>query len=225
MRQEILDTLEKQVDPQHTALIIVDPQNDFCSNDGAGVNLMGWDVSRMQGAVQHLNPFIEIARQEKLMIIWTRSIITDDKARPNSRARSFVSDARKRGLAFVEEGSIGADWYIGITGPLANEHVVTKWHYDAFEDTNLKLVLETGGIKTLLLTGFTANVCVETLARHGYINGYYIVLVSDCTDAPTQHEYESTVFNVKNYFGKVATSTEIVEIWQATPEPTQVEGG
>ena len=67
----------------------------------------------------------------------------------------------------------------------------------------------------MLLTGFVANVCVETVARHGYIKGYYIVLVSDCTDASTQHEHESAVFNIKNYFGKVATSFEITKIWES----------
>ena len=109
----------------------------------------------------------------------------------------------------------GAEWYSEVTKPLPNEHVVDKWHYDAFEDTNLDLLLSSRGIKTLLMTGFVANVCVETTARHGYIKGYYTVLVSDCTDSPTQQEYESTVFNIGNYFGSVATSAEIVKIWEA----------
>ena len=64
-------------------------------------------------------------------------------------------------------------------------------------------------IKTLLLTGFITNVCVETCARHAYIKGYYVVVVSDCTDAATEREYESTLFNIKTYFGKVVSSEEI----------------
>jgi ureidoacrylate peracid hydrolase len=65
--------------------------------------------------------------------------------------------------------------------------------------------------KDLLMTGFTTNVCVETTARHGYIKGYYIVLVSDCTGAPTHAEYESGVFNIRT--GQVSTSDELRFSW------------
>ena len=44
MPQKILETLEEQVKPEHTALIIIDPQNDFCATDGAAARLMGWDA-------------------------------------------------------------------------------------------------------------------------------------------------------------------------------------
>lgn len=215
MPQKILGTLEEQVEPGHTALIIIDPQKDFCASDGAAARLMGWDVSRIQSAVQRLNPFIQKAREARLMIVWTRSLVAADKARPSYKARSLIKDAISRDIAIVKEGSVGADWYSEVTKPLPDEYVVTKWHYDAFEDTNLDLLLSSRGIKTLLVTGFMSNVCVETTSRHGYIKGYYIILVSDCTDAPTQREYESTVFNIKNYFGKVATSAEIAKVWKA----------
>ncbi|MBW2067047.1 MAG: cysteine hydrolase [Deltaproteobacteria bacterium] len=100
-----------------------------------------------------------------------------------------------------------------MTKPLENEHVITKHHYDAFSDTSLDLLLTGRRIKTILLTSFTTNVCVETTARHGYINGYYVIVLSDCTDAPTQHEYEASLFNIKTYFGKVVTSQEIIRLW------------
>ncbi len=219
MPQRILETLEEQVKPEHTALIIVDPQNDFCASDGVAARLMGWDVSRIQSAVQRLNPFIQKARETGLMIVWTKSLVAADRARPSYRARSLIRRATTRNIAVVKEGSDGADWYSEVTKPIPDEYVVTKWHYDAFADTNLDLLLSSKGIKTLLVTGFSTNVCVETTARHGYIKGYYIVLVSDCTDAPTQQEYEPTVHNIRTYFGKVATSVEILKIWEAITKP------
>ena len=96
---------------------------------------------------------------------------------------------------------------------MPDEYVITKYHYDAFEDTDLALLLGSRGVKTLLMTGFLTNVCVETTARHGYIKGYYIVVVSDCTDAATEQEYEATLYNIKKFFGKVATSGEIKKVW------------
>ena len=152
--------------------------------------------------------------QNQWLIVWTRSIVDPNKARPSYKARSFMNDAEARNIELVKEGDYGSDWYSEITRPLPNEYVITKFHYDVFEDTDLDLLLSSSGIKTLLLTGFNTNVCVETSARHGYIKGYYIVVVSDCTDAPTQQEYKATLFNIKTYFGKVARSDEIIEIWE-----------
>jgi ureidoacrylate peracid hydrolase len=176
---------------------------------------MGWDVSRVQSAVKRLDRFIERAREERLTIVWTQSFVDSDRTRPSFMARSFMQEAKSRSITFVEEGQKGSDWYSGMTQPLPDEYVIKKYHYDAFEDTNLHLLLGARGIKTLLMTGFIANVCVETAARHAYIKGYYVVVVSDCTDAATEQEQEATLFNIKNYFGKVATSEEISKIWYA----------
>jgi ureidoacrylate peracid hydrolase len=213
MPQEILKTLEEWIDPKHTALVVIDPQNDFCASDGAAARLMGTDVSRIQKAVQPLNAFIETARKAGLMIVWTRSLVDLNKTRPSFRARSFMLDENVRNIKVVREGSDGADWYSEVVKPLPDEHIITKYHYDAFEDTDLDLLLGWHQIKTLLMTGFLANVCVETTARHGYIKGYYIVAVSDCTDTATEQEQEATLYNIKKYFGKVATSDEIKKAW------------
>lgn len=213
MIEKVLSTLEEQVQPEHTALIVVDPQNDFCATEGAVIRLMGWDASRIQTAVEPLNRLIEQARRKGLLIVWTQSFVDPTRAKPSFVARTVITDAKARGIVLVKEGLDGADWYSGVTKPAPDEHVITKYHYDAFEDTDLDLLLRSRGIKTILLTGFIANVCVETTGRHGYIKGYYPVLVTDCTEAATQQEYDATVHNIKTYFGKVATSEHIVKIW------------
>ena len=213
MPQEILGTLEEQIDPKHTALVVIDPQNDFCATDGAAARLMGSDVSRIQNAIQPLNAFIKMAREAGLMIVWTRSLVDPDKARPSFKARGFMLDAKVKDIEVVREGSDGAEWYSEVVKPLPDEYVITKYHYDAFEDTDLALLLGSRGVKTLLMAGFLTNVCVETTARHGYIKGYYIVVVSDCTDTATEQEYDATLYNIKKFFGKVATSDEIKKIW------------
>jgi ureidoacrylate peracid hydrolase len=157
---------------------------------------------------------MEKARDRGISIVWTQSFIDPARAKPNYQARGFLQDARKRNIAPVLEGTEGSEWYSGMVKPLADEVVIRKYHYDAFSDTNLDLLLRSTGIKTILLTGFMANVCVETAARHGYIMGYYVVVVSDCTEAATRAEYESTLYNVGTYFGKTATSEEIFSLWE-----------
>ncbi|MCK4790033.1 MAG: cysteine hydrolase [Desulfobacteraceae bacterium] len=112
----------------------------------------------------------------------------------------------------VKEGGPSIECAKEMTPSKEREPVITKWNYDTFEDTELHLLPQSNGIKTLLMTGFSSNVCVETTARHGFAKSYYIVGVSDCTDSHTKEEYESAMNNFKNYFGKVAASYEIVAL-------------
>jgi ureidoacrylate peracid hydrolase len=199
-------------DPAHSALIIIDPQHDFCSERGAMAQRFGFDMKEIKEAVPRLNAFIETCRKAGVMVVWVREIFSDDKMRPNQKALWGGGDD----IWLIREGGKGVDWYEGMIEPKHGEPVITKWQYDAFEDTDLHLLLQSRGIKTLLMTGFTTNVCVETTARHGYIKGYYVVLVSDCTGAPTPAEYESGVFNIKTYFGQAASSEELKNVWKST---------
>jgi len=209
MTVKLLKSIEEVADPSHSALIIIDPQHDFCSERGALAQKFGLDMSPIQDAVPRLNAFIEECRRAGVMIVWVREVFSDDKMHPNQKALWGAG----KDIWIIREDGHGIDWYEGMIKPRAGERVVTKWQYDAFEDTDLHLLLQGHGIKTLLMTGFTTNVCVETTARHGYIKGYHIVLVSDCTAAPTKAEYESGVFNIRTYFGHVAEAAELTRNW------------
>lgn len=210
MTAKLLKALDQVADPTHSALIIIDPQHDFCSERGAMAQRFGLDMKEIKEAVPRLNTFIEKCRDAGVLIVWVREIFSDDRMHPNQKALWGSG----KDIWLIREDGNGIDWYEGMIKPKAGELVVTKWQYDAFEDTDLHLLLQGRGIKTLLMTGFTTNVCVETTARHGYIKGYHIVLISDCTAAPTHAEYESGIFNIKTYFGQVATGAELARMWK-----------
>lgn len=205
--------LRSIADPDHTALIIIDPQHDFCSPEGAMAQRFGFDMKEINEAVPRLNDFIEACRSAGVLVVWVREIFADDKMRPNQKALWGGGDD----IWLIREDGHGIDWYDRMIEPRPDEPVITKWQYDAFEDTDLHLLLQSRGIETLLMTGFTTNVCVETTARHGYIRGYHILLVADCAGAPTPAEHESAVFNIGTYFGKVVNSGDLVSAWQSQP--------
>jgi ureidoacrylate peracid hydrolase len=213
MAEKVYDGLHEVADPRHTALIIIDPQHDFCSEQGAMAQRFGFDMLEIREAVPRLNAFIERCRETGVLVVWVREIFADSKMRPNQKALWGGGDD----IWLIRENSPGIDWYEGMIEPQPGEPVITKWQYDGFEDTDLHLLLQSRGIETLLMTGFTTNVCVETTARHGYIKGYYIVLVADCAGAPTPAEHESGVFNIKTYFGQATTSDELAEVWAREP--------
>ena len=208
MPEKILMTLAEQIKPEHTAVIVIDPQKAFCDSDGFLVKVRGKDVSRIQESVKRLNPFIQKARQVGVPVVWIRGGGDSDRKRPNQK----VMIAKHSGGMRVDAG--GNEWDSEVAKPLSTEHVITKYSYDAFTDTDLDLLLRSKGIETLLFTGYLTNICVETSARHAYIKGYYVVFVSDCTDTTSRQEYESALFNIveemqNTYFSIIDVSKKI----------------
>ncbi|UCH51516.1 MAG: cysteine hydrolase [Chloroflexota bacterium] len=220
MAEKVLRTLAEQVAPGHTALIIVDPQEDFVGNGGYGVVGLGWDVSRMQAALRRLNELIPKARQAGVMVVWIRTNYASEMLTPNVKASWWhmtgggqASAEDRPRSTLVKEGTEGARWWSEMIEPLPDEYVITKWHFDAFEDTSLDLLLKSTGIKTVIMSGVQTNACVETAIRHAFTKGYYVVLVSDCTDTTSQQEYDATILNVRNRFALVASSSEVSQAW------------
>ena len=81
---------------------------------------------------------------------------------------------RKGGFTTIpvcEKQSWAGDWYEQIR-PSHSDIGVVKNRYDAFQGTNLDLVLRSHGIRTVLLTGVVTNVCVETTARAAFVHDY-----------------------------------------------------
>lgn len=221
MPKKMLKTLTEQITPAYTALIIIDPQGDFVSDNGFVAAYLGWDVSRMQAAMRRLSDFIPKAREVGVTVVWFRTFEAKEMQTPNVKAlrwhlsatRQIPPGKKASRPTFLEEGTYGAKWWSELTEPLPNEYVITKWNYDAFAGTNLDLLLRSRGIKTLLITGVQTNVCCETTLRHAFIKGYHVILVSDCTDTLSHQEYEATILNVRKYFGLVVPSGELLETW------------
>lgn len=206
--------------PSRSAVIVIDPQHDFCSEEGALAQRFGFDMGEIQRTVPKLNEFIETARRHGALVVWVREVFADSKLRASHRSLWGSGDD----IWLIREGSKGVEWYEGMVPPRTDEPVVTKWQYDAFEDTDLTLLLESRGISTVLMTGFTTNVCVETSARHAYIKGYQVILVTDCCNATTREEHEGAIFNIGTYFGRLTTADELEKVWNATEGAPIVPG-
>ena len=209
MSDRLRRTLTDQVQPSHAAVVVIDPQKDFCASDGIMGRLWGLDMTSIQEAVPRLNRFVTAARSSGVPVVWVREVFSPSRMLPNAKVLNGDGDD----LVLIREGGDGIDWYGDVIGPRDDETVFTKWNYDAFENSDLDLWLRSAGIETLVFTGFTSNVCVETSARHAYIKGYYVVVVSDCTAAPVAAEHDAAMVNIGKYFGRAETAQEVIRCW------------
>ncbi|HEV8309883.1 MAG TPA: isochorismatase family protein [Methylomirabilota bacterium] len=214
-------TLEELLVGRRTALLVIDMQNDFCHPDGA-VAKRGGDVEPIQAMAPRLRRLLAAARRRGLPIIHVRTHHS-----PWTNSESWVT--RHHGLNVVQcfPGSWGADFYAGFEPvsddrwtPGAHEYVVTKHRFSAFIDTDLDLVLRSQTVQTLILTGATTDVCVESTARDGFMKDYAIVFVSDCTATSPATAHQAALESIRRSFGRVVSADELEAVWAAPASGT-----
>ncbi|MBY0012277.1 cysteine hydrolase family protein [Paenibacillus typhae] len=191
--------------PERTALIIVDVQNDYCHPEGVLASA-GNDVSAVKEMMPRLHGLIAAARAHDVPVIFIQTF--HERA---TDSQVWVSRSGRGSLGVCRRGSWGAEFF-EVT-PLADEIVVNKHRYSAFINTRLDSVLRTLRIETLIMTGVSTNVCVESTARDGFMRDYHIVLAEDACASYSRAAHEMTVENMKGYFGVVSSAAEVEENW------------
>ncbi|WP_235426995.1 cysteine hydrolase family protein [Cohnella kolymensis] len=133
---------------------------------------------------------------------------TDSEAWLSRYGKNF--DRVKTNLS-CRKGTWGTAFYV--VEPEKEEIVVIKHKYSAFVGTDLDNLLQSLGIQSLLFTGVATNICVESTLRDGLHHDYLVTLVDDCCATYDMTDHISTIRNVENRFGMVATSEEITGFW------------
>jgi ureidoacrylate peracid hydrolase len=213
---EPLVGLARKVSPSHTALIVIDMQNDFIAPEGL-VGRGGRDVSAAQKLAERLPAFIAAARRAGILVVFVRNVYSTDR-------NFYLSDAwleqaaRKQSGGYTRfpvcaEGSWEGDYY-GEVRPQPGDPVVTKHRYNAFHNSDLDTILRANAIRTVVMTGVATDVCVGTTAREAFMRDYYAVMVDDGTATFSPEDHSAALRNFDRYFGEVSTIAEISAIWR-----------
>jgi len=213
----MLRTMEERAHYQHTALVIVDMQNDFCHTDGA-FGKMGLNLSLIQKVVSPMQKLIESAHQFKVPVLFTKMLHS-----PWTNSDAWVQRNRVKKAGWVEEGkpsypyclpdTWGADWY-GVA-PAKEDFVVVKHRYGAFVNTDLDLILRSMKKISVVVVGVDTTLCVACTARGALMYDFYVIVAEDCCGGVDEEEHRFTLRTLDKYFGVVTTSQEIIQIWNS----------
>ncbi len=199
------------VDLNRTAVIVVDMQNTFCKK-GGGFDLAGRDISRIPLTYTPIKSLCDAARAKKVKVIYVVHRLTADarEVGPLSRFRATARPDNPNRNAGILEGTWGTE-IIDELKPGPGEMVIVKRRFSAFAGTELDMMLKTFDIRYLIFTGVATNVCVESSLRDASHLQYLPVLVSDCVAASPPDRQQSTLANVKDFFGWVTDSAEVIK--------------
>ncbi|MFQ5872516.1 MAG: cysteine hydrolase family protein [Dehalococcoidia bacterium] len=205
--------LDRMVDPKKALLMVVDMQNDFVSEKGA-LAKGGEDVSQIQEMVPTLLRLIERARAIEIPIMYLKNTHSRWDESVSWRDVKKVAGGEGRGAySTTLEGTWGAEFYEGIS-PRPEERVIIKHRYSGFVATELDLILRSLQIENIIIVGVATNLCVETTARDGFMIGYNIVVVEDCTGSTHPELHLSGLESIRRYFGTVTSSQQLFAVWE-----------
>ncbi len=206
--ESLLLDFDAQIAQRHTALLVVDMQNDFCAAAGYIDRIVKGDLTACRMVVQPITDLLSAARSAAVPVFWLRANYDRDLI-----PEPMLANLLRQGIAEVccAPGSWGADWY-GVA-PQPGEPVIEKHCYSGFRGTDLHQRLQQRGIRTLVFSGVQTHVCVESTLRDAHSLGYYCVVPEDCVGSHARAAHQATLATIQALFGDVCAATSIVNAW------------
>ncbi len=210
------------LEPATTAVVVVDMQNDFGA-EGGMFDRAGIPISAIQSVVEPTAGVLAAARAAGMQVVYlTMQFEPDLSDAGGPEAPNLVIHSRlglgdrveapdgRRGRILVRD-----TWNTEILSELAPEDgdiVVPKHRFSGFFETELDALLKERGITSLVFTGCTTSVCVESTLRDAFFRDYRCLLLEDCCAEPigadlARSNHDASVLTIQMLFGWVSDSS------------------
>jgi nicotinamidase-related amidase len=114
----------------------------------------------------------------------------------NDNFGKWRSDFKKLVSHCLHDGVRGQN-VVELLRPARDDYFVLKAKHSAFYSTTLDLLLQYLGAQTLILTGFSGDICILFTANDAYIRDYRLVIPSDCVVSQSNSENKKALDYLK----------------------------
>lgn len=197
-------------DKKNTALVVIDPYNDFISDGGKIWNRIK-GVAEANNCVPHMLEVLNAARESKLQIFYA---LHRQYREGDYEAWKYLAPIQK--LAWTHKAFEHGTWGAEIRSefkPLPGEIIASEhWCSSGFANTDLDLQLKRHGVQRVIIIGLIAHTCVEATVRFAAELGYEVTMVKDATADYSDKEMQAALdINIPNYASAVLTTVEVLD--------------
>jgi len=197
-------------DKQLTALLVIDPYNDFISDGGKL-----WDrlkgVAEANDCVPHMLQVLNAARKAELRVFYA----LHRRYRPDDyETWKYIAPVQKAAWSrkSFEYGTWGGEIRSEFKPQPGDIVALEHWGSSGFANTDLDLQLKKHGTHQLIVIGLIAHTCVEATVRYATELGYEVTVVKDATASYSDEEMHAALdVNIPNYASAIVTTVEIVD--------------
>ena len=212
------------IDLKKTAVLVIDMQNDFGSTGGM-FDRAGIDISGIRAVVPNVRSVLTAARKASLPIIYLKMAFKPDLSDagpptgPNllKHAPMHVGKTVTAPDGMPSRILIRDTWGTEIIPelrPEAGDDAIYKSRFSGFYRTELDDVLKRRGIETLIVTGCTTSVCVDSTVRDAMFRDYCCIVLEDCTAEPIaatapRSNHEASLLTMQVLFAWISNSGKL----------------
>jgi nicotinamidase-related amidase len=168
-------------DPRHTAVLLVDPYNDFLSEGGKIWPRLKLLAEHMR-LLDHLRTVVGSAREAGIRIVF----VPHRRWEPGDYETWAFPNPTQLGIMerhSFARGTWGGEFHPDLQPQPGDVVVAEHWAQSGFANTDLDFQLKQHGITHVALIGLLANTCIESTGRYAMELGYHVTLVRDATAA------------------------------------------
>ena len=197
-------------DKEITALLVIDPYNDFISEGGKI-----WDrlkgVAEANRCVPHMVQVLHAARQARLRVFYA----LHRRYRPGDyESWKYIAPIQKAAWSHktFENGTWGGEIRNEFAPQPGDIVALEHWCSSGFANTDLDVQLKKHGIHQLIVMGLIAHTCVEATVRYAAELGYEVTMVQDATASYSEAEMHAALaINIPNYARAMVTTNAVVD--------------
>ncbi len=175
--------------------------------------LVLWDIQKMLvDAIFNREEFLAnvknlsaAARLKGIPVLFTK--ITPLPERFESPGRRYMMRSRPRGF------TPGPDAFDLVISPEKDDIVINKNTASIFVGTNFELMMRNAGISTVVFTGISTEIGIESSARDASNRGFFPVIVTDAVSSRDKEAHGRSLGNLQNMVPLVS-SNELAAFWK-----------